>query len=179
MTESELEQLRYPIGKFNKPDSLTRDQISECIVTLAEFPVKIRRETIDLTDEQLDTRYRPDGWTIRQVVHHCADSHMNAIIRFKNALTEDSPTIKPYFEDRWAELADTKALPIESSLRIIEGVHHRLVVIFRSMKEEDYARKYIHPQYGTTYRLDQALANYAWHCDHHLAHILQGKRNAG
>jgi hypothetical protein len=180
MTEQQLDQLRFPIGKFTKPESLSREQISECIVTIAEFPVKIRRETEDLPDDVLDTRYRPEGWTVRQVVHHCADSHMNAIIRFKNTLTEDAPTIKPYFEDRWAELADTKTLPIESSLRILEGVHHRMTVLFREMKPEDFKRYYVHPEYGTTYRLDQALAMYAWHCEHHLAHIrlgIKGVRN--
>lgn len=176
MSEQELELLRYPIGRFQKPESLSAIEIEKCINTIGNFPVHVIAETAHLGNEQLDAHYRPGGWTIRQVVHHCADSHMNALVRFKLTLTEDSPTIKPYFEDRWAELADTKTMPILASLEIIKGVHHRWVILLKSMKSEDYSRTYIHPEYGTTYRLDQALANYDWHCKHHLAHITTTKR---
>jgi hypothetical protein len=170
MTEH-FELLRYPIGKFRKPDSLSPEQIGECVAALEKFPARIRSEVEALTDAQLDTVYRPGGWTIRQVVHHCADSHMNAIIRFKLLLTEDTPTIKPYQEDLFAELEDTKRLPVDCSLKIIEGVHRRIVALLSSRKLNDYSRQYFHPEDGTTYRLDQATALYAWHCEHHLAHI--------
>lgn len=176
-TETELEHLRYPIGKFQKPEWLNAEQIKTCITTIEQFPIRIIAETAHLKNEQLDTPYRPGGWTVRQVVHHCADSHMNALVRFKNALTEDSPTIKPYYEDRWAELADTKTMPVLASLEIIKGIHHRWAVLLKSMRTDDFAKHYVHPEYGTTYRLDQSLANYDWHCKHHLAHIQLGLEN--
>lgn len=179
MTERELELLRYPIGKFRKPIVLSQEEIETCASTIEAFPMKLRNEVEHLADAQLNTTYRPGGWTIRQVVHHCADSHMNAIIRFKLTLTENSPTIKPYFEDRFAELADTKFLPVEASLKILEGLHERWVYLIRNISFDDFSREYIHPEYGTTYRLDQATANYAWHCDHHLAHITTTKQREG
>lgn len=127
--------------------------------------------TILLSDAQLDTPYRPEGWTIRQVVHHCADSHMNAIIRLKLALTEEKPVIKPYFEDRWAELVDGKSLPIEPSLKILEGVHKRWVLLLENLTASQFQRTFVHPELGTEFSLAVATANYAWHCEHHLAHI--------
>lgn len=179
MLQTEHELLRYPIGKFQKPESISPGDIASHFGLLENFPGKIRKETENLSDVQLDTRYRPGGWTIRQVVHHCADSHMNAIIRFKLTLTEESPTIRPYFEDRFAELADTITLPVEPSLKILEGIHRRLVTLINSMKPDDFARHYLHPEYGTTFRLDHATALYAWHCEHHLAHITTTKQREG
>src|SRR5688572_16924251 len=123
MNMSDLETLKYPIGKYKKPDNVTLVEFKNCIEELGAFPDKLKKETEHLTDKQLDTPYRPDGWTIRQVVHHCADSHMNSYVRFKLALTEDTPVIKPYMEDRWAELVDGKKLPIRSSLDILSGLH--------------------------------------------------------
>jgi hypothetical protein len=170
MTTLELDTLRFPIGKFVKPESVTPEQIKDAIARIESFPARLKKEVLHLSDEQLDTPYRPGGWTIRQVVHHCADSHMNAIIRFKLTLSENGTTIKPYAENLFAEMADYK-LPIDSSLQILEGVHLRLGVLLRAMKAEEFSWYYVHPEYGTNYRLDQATMLYAWHCDHHLAHI--------
>ena len=125
MNEQELEQLKYPIGRFTKPEAFTPEFLENAIATIESFPEKLKKETENLSDEQLDTPYRENGWTIRQVVHHCADSHINSIIRFKLALTEDKPTIRPYFEDRFAELTDSKNFPIEASLQMLEGTHKR------------------------------------------------------
>lgn len=179
MTETELNQLKFPIGKFEKPPVLT-DLLRESFITDIEtFPARLRKEVASLNDSQLDTPYRPDGWTIRQVVHHCADSHMNSIIRFKLALTEDKPTIKPYFEDRWAELADTKNLSIEPSLLLLEGLHTRWTKLLRSLSLEDLKRSFIHPEHGREIVLEENLGIYAWHCNHHLAHVTSLKKRMG
>ncbi|MGD1045503.1 MAG: YfiT family bacillithiol transferase [Bacteroidota bacterium] len=171
-----IEELKYPIGKFVKPNTFTPEILSQYIHTIELFPSKLRTEVEKLTDEQLDTPYRPDGWTIRQVVHHCADSHMNSVTRFKLALTEDKPTIKPYFEDRWAELADSKSMPIEPALKILEGLHQRWVVLLKSLTKEDLEKSFIHPEHGKELRLNATLGIYAWHCNHHLAHITSLKQ---
>lgn len=123
-----------------------------------------------MTDQQLDTPYRPGGWTIRQVIHHCADSHMNCLTRFKLALTEEKPTICPYFEDRWAELPDSH-MPIAPSLSMIDGIHARLTVLLKSLTEAQRKRLYIHPEHGREFSLNEAIATYSWHSNHHLAHI--------
>lgn len=170
MQQTELDTLRFPIGKFVKPESISSDQIKDCISRIESFPSRLKKEVLHLTEDQLDTPYRPEGWTIRQVVHHCADSHMNAIVRFKLTLSENGTTIKPYAENLFAEMADYN-LPIDSALQILDGVHLRLGVLLSAMKTEDFVRYYVHPEYGTNYRLDQAAMLYAWHCDHHLAHI--------
>ena len=172
-----VEELKYPIGKFVKPDTFTPEILNHYIRNIESFPSRLRTEVEHLTDEQLDTRYRPDGWTIRQVVNHCADSHMNSFMRFKLALTEDTPTIKPYFENRWAELADSKRMPIEPALKILEGLHQRWVVILKSLTKEDLEKKYIHPERGKELRLDETVGLYAWHCNHHLAHITNLKKS--
>lgn len=178
MTTPELDQLRFPIGKFEKPESVSPAQIQDGISRIESFPERLKKEVLHLNDEQLDTPYRPEGWTIRQVVHHCADSHMNAIVRFKLTLSENGTTIKPYAENLFAEMADYK-LPIDSALQILDGVHLRLSVLLRAIKSENFARYYVHPEYGTNYRLDQAAMLYAWHCDHHLAHITKLKEKKG
>lgn len=173
-----LVQLQYPIGKFVKPEVMTKDIITKWVSEISTFPTRLMAAVDQLTDEQLDTPYRPDGWTIRQVVHHCADSHMNSLTRLKLALTEDQPTIKPYFEERWAELPDTKSMPIQPSLKMIEGIHERWTVLLKNATDEQHARTFIHPQYGKTYRIDEYIGVYAWHCNHHLAHITETiKRN--
>ena len=169
------EQLKYPIGKFVMPVELTADLLEQWISEMALFPERLRNEVRHLSEEQLDTPYRPEGWTIRQVVHHCADSHMNSLIRLKLALTEESPTIKPYMQARWAELPDSKTMPVEPSLKMIEGIHERWVAILRSLTEEQYKRVFIHPEHGREFRVDQNVAIYAWHCKHHLAHITATK----
>jgi hypothetical protein len=175
MTDQELFKLRYPIGKYTKPEAFTPDLIKKFIDTIEAFPDKLKKETESLNDEQLDTPYRPGGWTIRQVVHHCADSHMNSFMRFKLALTEDKPSIKPYKEQLWAELPDSKNLSIVPSLTLLEGLHHRWVALLKFLSKDDFAKTFIHPEHGRVIRLDENLGIYAWHCDHHLAHIMSVK----
>jgi hypothetical protein len=171
-----LEQLQYPIGKFNQPTVLTKDIINEWIAAIVAFPEQLSHAVQTLTDEQLDTAYRTEGWTIRQVVHHCADSHLNSFTRIKLALTEDQPTIKPYYEERWAELADSKSMPIAPSLQMLEGIHERWGVLLRNLTDEQYGRIFIHPEHGKAFRVDETIGVYAWHCRHHLAHITEAKK---
>jgi hypothetical protein len=133
-------------------------------------PAQFRAAVQGLTEQQLDTPYRPDGWTVRQVVHHLADSHLNAYIRFRLALTEDQPTIKPYDQSQWAELPDARTAPVETSLQLVDSLHQRLVLLLRSMSDADFARTFLHPKRGVM-RLDTCLAMYAWHSRHHAAHI--------
>ncbi|MGH9745874.1 MAG: YfiT family bacillithiol transferase [Candidatus Acidiferrales bacterium] len=162
--------LRYPIGKFERPESLTADQRRAAIRQIEEASAKLRAAVAGLSDQQLDTPYRPGGWTVRQTVHHVADSHMNAFTRVKLALTEDTPTIKPYLEARWAELADSK-VPIGPSLDILDGLHQRWTALFRSFAPADWTLGYVHPEHGRKMSLDQTLALYSWHGRHHTAHI--------
>lgn len=161
--------LQYPVGRFTFPESTTAPQRQAWIQEIGRAPRELRAAVAALTLEQLDTPYRPGGWTGRQVVHHVPDSHMNAFVRFKLALTEDQPTIKPYDEARWAELADT-TLPAEPSLDLLEALHVRWVRLLESMSQRDYQRTFVHPESGV-WRLDQYLAQYAWHGQHHIAHI--------
>lgn len=179
MNEQELEQLKYPIGRFKKPEAFTPEFLANAIATIENFPGKLRKETENLSDAQLDTPYRENGWTIRQVVHHCADSHLNSILRFKLALTEDKPTIKPYFEDRFSELPDSKTFPIEASLQMLEGTHKRWVALLKSFSEEDLQKTFIHPEHNREFTLQVNIAIYAWHCEHHLAHITSLKNKMG
>ena len=164
-----IEDLSYPIGKFDKNLEITATLKQEYINEIAELPKKLTAAVENLNDEQLDTPYRPDGWTVRQTVHHIADSHLNSFIRFKLALTEDMPTIRPYFEDRWAELEDSQ-LPIDYSMKITEGVHTRWTTLLEAMSDEDFARKLVHPETGV-WTLENMLGLYAWHSRHHTAHI--------
>jgi uncharacterized damage-inducible protein DinB len=164
-----MADLQYPIGRFTFPDSTTPEQRQIWIREIARAPRELRNAIASLSFEQLDTPYRPGGWTARQVAHHVPDSHMNAFIRFKLALTEDQPTIKPYDEARWAVLADA-TLPVEPSLKLLEGLHVRWVRLLESMTDRDYQRTFVHPDSGA-WRLDQCLAQYAWHGRHHVAHI--------
>jgi uncharacterized damage-inducible protein DinB len=173
------EHLQYPIGQFSMPESITKEIVSHWIDEIASFPERLRIAVSELSDEQLEHTYRPGGWTIRQVIHHCADSHMNSFIRFKLALTEDQPTIKPYYEDRWAELQDTKNMTVESSLKILEGLHPRWTVLLSALTERDYARTFYHPETKKTIRLDENIGIYAWHSNHHLAHIYQAIKMGG
>ncbi|MCC3373315.1 YfiT family bacillithiol transferase [Cohnella sp. REN36] len=163
--------LRYPIGAFAHEGDITPAQRSLWIQDIAELPARLNEAVRGLGDAQLDTPYREGGWTARQVVHHVGDSHMNSLIRFKLALTEDLPTIKPYEEQLWAELADTRALPIEPSLTLLAALHLRWVALLESMGEAEFARSFYHPGSGETIRLDRALGTYAWHGRHHTAHI--------
>jgi uncharacterized damage-inducible protein DinB len=163
------EDLRYPIGNFDKSIEITPENRQQLIETIEELPEKIKSATNDLSDEQLDTPYRSSGWTVRQTVHHVADSHLNSFMRFKLALTEELPTIRPYFEDRWAELADSR-MPIDVSIKIIEGIHARWTNLLQSMSEEDFNKQLNHPDSGV-WTLEKMLALYGWHSRHHTAHI--------
>ena len=164
-----MTDLQYPVGRFVLPEVTTAGQRQAWIHEIAATPQELRAAAGGFSKEQLDTPYRPGGWTVRQVVHHLPDSHMNAFIRFKLALTEDQPAIKPYDEARWAVLADA-ALPVEPSLDLLDALHLRWVGLLESMSERDYQRTFAHPESGV-WRLDQYLAQYAWHGRHHVAHI--------
>lgn len=171
-----LDSLRFPIGKFEAPQVLTQELIDGYVKDIETFPARLKQAVNGLNDSQLDTPYRPDGWTIRQVVNHCSDSHMNSIIRFKLALTEEEPTIKPYYEERWAELADSKTMPIAPALSLLEGLHQRWTVLLKSLSPDDLKKTFIHPEHGKHFRLDENIGVYAWHGNHHLAHITTLKK---
>jgi len=175
---SETTDLRYPIGKADLKPELGDAERREAIDIIAAVPANLRAAVAGLTPEQLDTPYRDGGWTVRQLVHHVPDSHLNAYVRFKLALTEDNPTIKPYAEARWAELADTKTTPVEVSLTLLEAVHHRLDTILRSLGAEDFQRPLTHPDMGRL-TLDQMLGLYAWHGRHHVAHVTGLRKRMG
>ncbi len=173
-----MTDLRYPIGKFHYDGPPSEDQKQAFLDEIANTPANLRIASRGLSDAQLDTPYRPGGWTVRQVVHHLPDSHLNSYVRFKLALTEDEPTIKPYAEDRWAELGDTKATPIEVSLILLESLHDRWVRLLRSLKPEDWKRTFRHPELGVM-NLEKTLAIYAWHGRHHVAHITALRERSG
>lgn len=173
-----IDQLKYPIGKLALPADFNSEEIRSWIKDIAAFPALLREETATLNPHELEWKYRPDGWCIRQVVHHCADSHLNSQTRFKLALTEDKPTIRPYEEDRWAELPDMDC-PIEWSLLFLEYLHKKWVYLLERLSEEDLRREYIHPASNRTYSLGQTIALYSWHCRHHLAHVRQAKEAKG
>ena len=165
-----MSDLRFPIGEFDRNYATTSEARSQRIQTIKDLPNAVAAAVAGLSDEQLETPYRPEGWTIRQTVHHIADSHANSLIRFKLALTEDEPpTIKPYYEDRWAELGDNK-LPVDVSLKMIEAIHTRWAALLESMSDEDFRKTFIHPETGE-WPLEGALALYDWHSRHHTAHI--------
>lgn len=165
-----MSDLSYPIGKFAAPETITAEHRAQYIAQIAQAPAKLRNAVAGLSQEQLNTPYRPEGWTICQVVHHLADSHMVSLMRIKTALTEDNPTVKSYDENLWAKLADGAAPAIDDSLNLIEALHHRWVVLLNSLSEADFARTFNHSENGVT-RLDKSLGIYAWHSDHHIAHI--------
>lgn len=172
-----MEDLRFPIGKFNYEGAITEEQKQSMLNDIAETPANLRKAIRGLSDAQLDTEYRPGGWTVRQVVHHLPDSHMNSYVRFKLALTEDEPTVKTYAEDRWAQLADTAATPVEISLTLLDSLHDRWVRLLRSLTPEQWKRTLRHPEFGPM-SLEKTLAMYAWHGKHHVAHITElRKRN--
>jgi uncharacterized damage-inducible protein DinB len=169
--------LRYPIGKFQKSASITDAERRALIGAVAEAPAKLKAAVSRLSEEQLDTAYRPGGWTVRQVVHHVPDSHMNSFVRFKLALTEDEPTIKTYDEALWAQLADARE-PIEPSLALLENLHKRWVALLKSLTPADWGRRLRHPEMGVI-TLDELLQLYAWHGRHHIAHITSLRERNG
>ena len=170
--------LRYPIGSFKAVMPVTHELRGAAIDALDGFPPRMREAVAALSEAQLNTPYRPEGWTVRQVVHHVADSHMNAFIRMKLTLTEDTPTIKPYDEKAWATLADMR-LPIDVSLDLIAGIHTRWVAVISALSADQFSRSFIHPELGAEMTLDQLLQLYAWHSHHHLAHITELRRREG
>jgi hypothetical protein len=176
-TAPALEELKYPVGGFTPPESYSDSDRAQRIQVITDLPKNFLAAAKGLSDAQLDTPYRPEGWTVRQLIHHVADSHMNAFIRFKLALTENVPTVKPYNEKLWADLADAK-LPVEPSLRIIEDVHTRWVAVLKSMKASDFAKQLVHPERGQI-SLDWMLALYTWHSKHHTAHIAKLRERNG
>ena len=175
----DLEQLKYPIGQFEKPDSIESNHIQEWIDAIQSFPQSVEEQVKGLTKESLQWPYRPEGWTIHQVVHHCADSHSNCLIRFKLALTEENPTIRPYLENKWAELSDTSEVDIDASLKILEGLHTRWTVLLKNLSATDLRRTFVHPEHNEQFSLAEAIGMYSWHCNHHLEHIKQAKHFQG
>jgi hypothetical protein len=173
-----MTDLRYPIGKFTYEGSPTPEQRQELLLHIEQAPVQLRAAVKGLSQQQLDTPYRPEGWTVRQVAHHVPDSHLNAYVRFKLALTEDEPTIKPYAEDRWARLADTQATPVEVSLALLDSLHDRWVRLMRSFQPDDWKRTFHHPERGAV-SLEMNSAIYAWHGRHHVAHITSLRERNG
>jgi uncharacterized damage-inducible protein DinB len=170
---------RYPIGRFERRDVLTPEERAACIDEIAATPRAMRDAVAGLTPQQLDTPYREGGWTLRQVVHHVPDSHLNSYCRFKLALTEETPTIRPYDEAAWAALSDSRDTPPETSLVLLEALHDRWVRLLRAMSGDEFQRTLKHPEHGGVMTLDAMLALYAWHGRHHTAHITSTRARNG
>lgn len=173
-----MEDLRYPIGKFTAQDSYTKGEIAFNIEVLETFPSKLEKEVINLTDAQLDTPYREGSWTVRQVIHHLADSHTHAYIRVKWTLTEDSPVIKAYLEKLWAETPENKAT-IDISLNVLKALHAKWTLLLKNIPAEQLKRYFVHPETKRQVRIETLIAMYAWHGNHHLAHITGVKNRMG
>ena len=177
-SKADAPDLRYPIGKRVPRSSHTAESRAAAIKVIAATPARLKKAVAGRTKKQLDTPYRPGGWTVRQVVHHVADSHMNAYVRTRLTLTEDNPPVKPYDESKWAELSDAKTMPIEGSLAIIEALHARWVHLLRALPPAQLARTMFHPEHGKI-SLDALLEIYAWHGPHHTAHVSELRRREG
>ena len=173
-----MTSLQYPVGKFERKAGVTVAGRAEAIETIAAAPGNLRAAVLGLSPDQLDTPYRPEGWTVRQVVHHVPDSHLNAYIRTKLALTESEPMIKPYKEDLWAKLEDSRSTPIEVSLSLLDAVQHRWVLLLRSLAPADFSRAFRHPEMGLM-DLDAQVQLYEWHGRHHVAHITSLRQRMG
>jgi len=171
MTSRELDKLKYPIGLFNCPENISKLDVDSWISILEHFPERLEHLVSRLSVKQFDTAYRPEGWTVRQVVHHLADSHHHSYIRFKWALTEDKPVIKYYYEALWAELDDAKTAPIYLSINHLKAVHAKLVYLLKGLSENDLNKSFIHPEHNEEVLLKKNIGIYAWHCNHHYAHI--------
>lgn len=175
---SDVDSLRFPIGRFNFEQAATPENIANWIGSIEEAPARLRDAVQGLTDFQLDTRYRPEGWTVRQVVHHLPDSHMNSYVRFKLAMTEDVPTIRPYDETRWAELPEARTAPVNVSLDLLDTLHRRWTLFLRSMKPTDFSRNFRHPELGEL-NVGLNVGLYAWHGEHHITHITELRKREG
>ena len=178
MSDEELEQLRYPIGKFDASQPLSADQLEQAILSIARLPARLQETVADMSPEQLDTPYREGGWTVRQVVHHLPDSHLNGYTRQKLALTEDVPIIRPYNEGEWAELPDSLQGAPEISIALLAALHQRWVLLLKGLQPDQLERKFVHPVNGEQ-RIREHIGLYAWHGEHHLAHITELKRRRG
>jgi uncharacterized damage-inducible protein DinB len=175
---TETTDLRYPIGPFRRPAGLSTEERTAAIAAIADAPARLREAVAGLDPAQLDTPYRPGGWTVRQVVHHVPDSHLNAYVRCKLALTEEEPTIRPYHEERWAELPEARSAPIEPSLALLESLHRRWELGLRGMAAADWERMLVHPDSGRQ-SVEQLVALYVWHGRHHVAHVTALRRREG
>jgi hypothetical protein len=171
-----MEHLRYPIGKYVPKESYSADEQAQLISDIEVFPEKLKEELKALSASSLQWKYRPEGWTIRQLIHHCADSHLNSVPRFKLALTEKNPTIRPYLENRWAELADIES-PVSLSIDLLTALHAKWVYLIKRFSSEDLKKTYVHPEHNKTFTLAQTIALYSWHGRHHLEHIRLAKAN--
>lgn len=171
-----IENLKYPLGKPQIPNRITFENIENWIKTIEKFPIKVSDEIERLSNQELAYQYRPDGWNIKQVINHCIDSHMNSYIRFKLALTEENPIIKPYREDLWGELSDTIEYDLRESVILLNSIHKRWVFLLKSLLDNDLNKTFIHPDGNEKITLKENLCIYAWHCNHHLEHIINAKK---
>ncbi len=171
INKMELEMLKYPIGRFKKSEELDADMRYQMIANIKSFPQRLTGVVMELNEEQLNTPYRPDGWTVRQLVHHLADSHVNSYIRFRWALTEATPVIKAYDQATWAELPDAKNAPIKFSINLLKAIHARWTLLMERMTTEEFSKELSHPEWKNNLSLNDMLQLYSWHCNHHLTHI--------
>lgn len=174
-----FKELQYPIGPCPDCTLASPKQIQNWTLEIESFPKELNRLTSELTKEKLNWKYRPNGWTIKQVIHHCADSHMNSFIRFKLALTEETPAIRPYFEDKWAELPDSLTPDISTSVALLTALHHKWVFLLKNLTKEQLQLEFVHPEHGQKFSLAENIGVYAWHCNHHLAHIKNALKAQG
>jgi hypothetical protein len=171
MTNDELYALKFPIGEFTCPEEIDAGQLRAWMTTISRFPANLIELTEGISEAQKNWRYRPGGWRVKQVVHHCADSHLNSVTRFKLALTEDNPTIRPYHEEKWAELRDSLEDNLSDSIEILSGLHAKWSWLLAGLSSDQLMRTYLHPDREQPFTLKEAIGLYAWHCDHHLGHI--------
>lgn len=174
-----LEALKFPIGEYTPNKTPNTALLEKWITEIEEFPTKLESITKNITEKQLNWKYRPEGWTVKQVIHHCADSHMNSVIRFKLALTEENPIIRPYFEDKWAELPDSQDDNIKDSITILKSLHKKWGLLLRGLSEEQLSLEYIHPEHGKKFNLSETIGSYAWHGNHHFTHVKNGMESKG
>lgn len=179
MANQKIDEIRFPIGEFHYSDPVSDAELYEYINDMEKFTAILSKEIAGLTKEQLNTPYRDGGWTIQQLVHHIADSHMNGYIRAKLVVTEDTPAIKPYDQDRWSELEEVKISNINESIKILDALHKRWVTFLRTLTPEDFEKEYFHPEHGISISLRSSTASYGWHCRHHVAHITNLKKKMG
>ncbi|RMZ60131.1 putative metal-dependent hydrolase [Chryseobacterium nematophagum] len=174
-----LEKKKFPIGQFEQPENISDIELDHYIKVIKDFPGRLKNLIENFTEDQFNTQYREEGWTVRQLINHIADSHMNSFIRFKLAITENNPVIKPYDEAKWAELQDSLTISIKPAMRIIKGTHQRWVVLLKSLTNKQFARTFHHPEHHKDYDLRGYLAFYVWHCNHHFSHIENLKKERG